>query len=91
MNLFESIITALQEKFIPHKRMKSVKVKTKKARRRAHKGTNWKITRPRKGFKRVKLPGTKRYIFVRLKQKERVSKKRLMTAVGKRKDFRRKS
>jgi hypothetical protein len=90
MNLFESIIDVLNEKFIPHKRTRPIKIKTKRARRKAHKGTNWKLTKPRKGFKRIKLPGTKRYIFVRLKQKERFSKKRLMRAVGKRKDFRKK-
>lgn len=88
MNLFESIITVLQEKFSPHKRMKVERIKNKRSRRRAHKGTNWKLTKPRKGFKRVKLPGTKRYIFIRLKQNERSSKKRLMRAVGKRKEFR---
>jgi len=90
MNLFESIIEVLNEKFLPHKRMKTVKVKSKKARRRAHKGTNWKTTKPRKGYKRVKLAGTKRYIFVKLKQKEKFSKQRLMRSVGKRKDFRKK-
>ena len=90
MNLFESIITVLNEKFTPHKRSKVMRRKTKKARRRAHKGTNWKLIKPRKGYKRVKLTGTKRYVFLRLKPNERVSKKRLMRTVGKRKDFRKK-
>lgn len=90
MNLFESIITVLQEKFTPHKRSKAVRKKTKKALRRAHKGTNWRLTKPRKGFKRVKLTGTKRYVFMRLKPTEKIAKKRLMRAVGKRKDFRKK-
>lgn len=88
MNIFESIITVLQEKFIPHKRMKAQKIRTKRARRRAHKGTNWKTTKPKKGYKRVKLSGTKRYVFMRLKPTERFAKKRLMRAVGKRTDFR---
>jgi hypothetical protein len=39
----------LNEKFTPHKRSKVMRRKTKKARRRAHKGTNWKLTKPRKG------------------------------------------
>jgi hypothetical protein len=90
MNLFESIMTVIEEKFIPHKRSKVVKRKTKRARRRAHKGTNWKIIKPRRGFKRVKLPNSKRYVLVRLKQNEKASKRRLMRAVGKRKDFKEK-
>jgi hypothetical protein len=88
MNLFESILNLIQEKFIPHKRTRPQKIRFKKARRKAHKGTNWKLTKPRKGYKRVKLTGTKRYVFVKLKPTERVSKKRLMRAVGKRKEFR---
>lgn len=90
MNLFESIITILQEKFNPHKRNKMVRRKSKKARRRAHRGTNWKLTKPRKGYKRVKLPKTKRYVFVRLKPTEKIAKKRLMTKVGHRVEFRKK-
>jgi hypothetical protein len=90
MNLFESIITVLNEKFAPRKRSKVMRRKTKKARRRAHKGTNWKLTKPRKGYKRIKLTGTKRYVFLRLKPTEKIAKKRLMRTVGKRKDFRKK-
>ena len=87
MNLFESIITILQEKFTPRKRNRVIRRKTKKARRRAHRGTNWKLTKPRKGYKRVKLPKTKRYVFVRLKPNEKIAKKRLMKIVGHKKEF----
>lgn len=98
-NLFESIEILAEKfiknksqkrsraKFIPHKLTKPVKRKIKKTRKKAHRGTNWKTLKPRTGFKRVKLPGSKTYVLVRLKQKERYSKKKLMRLVAKRKDF----
>lgn len=70
-------------KFNPRKLTRPVRRKIKKARFRAHRGTNWKLLKPRKGYKRVKVPGTKRYIFVRLKQKEKFSKGKLMRRVRK--------
>ena len=97
INLFESLEVLVERikrkkisrraKFTPHKLTKPVRRKIKKSRKRAHRGTNWKTLRPRTGFKRVKMPGTKRYVLVRLGQKERYSKKKLMRLVSRRPEF----
>lgn len=55
----------------------------KRASRRAHKGTNWKSVKARQGYKRYKLPGTKRYIIVRLSTAEKSTKKLLGRRLGK--------
>lgn len=97
INLFESLeiltekiikkSSSKRSKFTPHKLTKPVRRKIKKSRKRAHRGTNWKTLKPRTGFKRLKMPGSKRYVLVRLGQKERYSKKKLMRLVSKRKEF----
>lgn len=67
------------------KRSASEKKAIKKAKRRAHKNTNYKALNHgvgRKGYKRVKVGG-KRYMFERLSGQERVVKARVGRALGK--------
>jgi hypothetical protein len=71
-----------------HKWTSFDKVAKKKAIRRSHKGTNWNSTRAREGYKRVKIPGTKRYILVKQSAMERVSKKKIGHGLGIRKELR---
>lgn len=54
----------------------------KRASRRAKKGTNWKSLRAKKGYKRYKLPGTKRYVIMRLNISEKSSKKIMGRKLG---------
>lgn len=56
--------------------------------RRSHKGTNWGSTRAREGYKRVKIPGTKRYILVKQSAMERITKKKVGHGLGIRKELR---
>jgi hypothetical protein len=60
----------------------------KKAIRRAHKGSNWGSTKAREGYKRVKIPGTKRYVLVKQSAMERITKRKVGHGLGVRKELR---
>jgi len=73
-----------------HKRSVSEKKKVKRARRRAHRNTNFKSLnqgKPKKGYKRVKV-GDKRYMFQKMSGQERIIKQRVGRALGRSKQLR---
>ena len=54
----------------------------KKAVRRAHRGTNFKSLDPKKGYKRIKVPGSNRYVRIPLSPGERTTKKLIGGQLG---------
>lgn len=83
-------IKALEEIFnevVMTRRTSSEKRLFKKAKRRAHKNTNWNYTKPKKGFKRVKV-GKNRYIFERMSGAQKIALKRIGKSLGKAKNLR---
>lgn len=54
----------------------------KKSIARAHKGTNWKQLKAKVGYKRVKMPGTKRYLLVRQSPTEKIVRSQIGKQLG---------
>lgn len=90
MNLFEEfnnkLASYLEYEF--HKWSQTEKRLKKKAIRRAHRGTNWKHTKPKRNFKRFRIKGTDRYVLRMMSPTERQMKKRIGRTLGRRKDLR---
>ena len=63
------------------KRTKPERRAVGRAKKKAHRGTNWKMSKPKAGYKRVKVG--RRYVRVRLKSNERIAKKKVGKALGK--------
>lgn len=76
--LFENIYNEV----VFSRRTSAEKKLVKKARKRAHRNTNWNYTKPRKGFKRVKI-GKNRYVFKRLTNKQKVVLQKIGRGLGK--------
>jgi len=55
----------------------------KKSIRKARRGTNFKLLKPKKGHKRIKLTGTNRYIRVPMSSTEKIAKKKIGQRLGK--------
>lgn len=72
----------IYNEFVLSRRTASEKKLIKKARRRAHKNTNWNYTKPKKGFKRVKV-GKNRYIFKRMSSGQKIALKKIGRRLGK--------
>ncbi len=58
-----------------HRRSSSQRKKTKLARIKAHRGTNFAKIKKKPGYKRVKVG--KRYVLVKMSAKERASRKKI--------------
>lgn len=78
----------IYNEFVFTRRTNYEKKLAKKARRRAHKNTNWKALKPRKGWKRVKI-GAYRYILERMPDSEKIMKKRIGKGLGRSRYLRR--
>ena len=90
MNLFEDLNNKLTNylEYEFHKWNSTDTRLKKKAIRRAHRGTNWKFTKPRKNYKRFRIKGTDRYVMRMMSPTERQTKKRIGRTLGRRKDLR---
>jgi hypothetical protein len=91
MNLFEELNDKLTHylEFELTKWTSIEKRQKKKAIRRAHRGTNWKMVKPKKNYKRFRIKGTDRYVLRLMSPTERQMKKRIGHTLGRRKDLRR--
>jgi hypothetical protein len=70
-----------------HKWTQMARKVKKKSVFRAHKGTNWKNVNSKHGYKRVKLPGTNRYILTPMSGNEKATKKMIGTQLGRHSSF----
>lgn len=90
MNLFEELNNKLTHylEYEFRKWSQTDRRLRKKAIRRAHRGTNWKYTKPKRNFKRFRIKGTDRYVLRMMSPTERQVKKRIGRTLGRRKDLR---
>ena len=90
MNLFEELNNKLTNylEYEFRKWSQSDRRQRKKAIRRAHRGTNWKLIKPKRNFKRFRIKGTDRYVLRMMSPTERQTKKRIGRTLGRRKDLR---
>jgi hypothetical protein len=79
--MFDEIFESYEESF--RKWTELEKTLRKRSLRRAHKGTNWNSLKPKSGFKRYKVPGTKRYLLVRQSVTEKSTKRIIGRKLGK--------
>lgn len=77
----ESAPTFFKKRTATQKRM------IKNQRKKAHRGTNWKTVKSKKGYKRVKI-GKNKYVRVKMSLNERRNKKRTGKFLGKNKRLR---
>ena len=75
MNLFESIENLMYDELYFQKWNFSEKRDKKKRTKARRRGTNFKQLKAKKGYKRIKLSGTNRYVRVPMTANEKMKRK----------------
>lgn len=84
---FSDILGEVLNEVFMQKRTSTERRAVKKRARIAHKGTNWHNLKPKRGYKRVKMTGTKRYIRVPMSAVEKMMKRQVGRSLGKNPNF----
>ena len=75
----DSLSSVYYTEIVAHKQSAAVKKAKAKRKMLAHRGTNFKSLKPKKGYKRVKIG--KRYVYVKLSSKQKMAEKRVAGAI----------
>lgn len=84
-NLFEEYFMEGRGKrktnwMMPRRKTKTERRIKKRSKRFSHRGTNWKTSKTRKGYKRVKIGN--RYVLSRMSPVEKKTRKRIGKRIG---------